>query len=537
MKGEQMEINVSVPQFEGGALNIPMKSGEIFFLFGGNGTGKSSLLDLIKRNYNDESILIAADRMNTLGEGLDNSSSLQSANLRRQEKQYFQQNLGFDHRFNKDYQHKSILIHELIKSISKDGVRFKKKVKENKTLQGINLDAENDDLELLNASLKACGFKFQVDLPELSKVIIQHIEGGNYSPDKLSDGEMNALNLLIEILLTPDDSLILLDEPERHIHRSLVTPLLRQLTSLRKNSIFIISTHDVSVISEYPKSQIILTRNFVPRKWDLDIVNNVSEIDEDIFLNILGRKKKIVFVEGTASSLDCSLFSSIFEDIEFRPVGSCQEVIRIVKGLRNLSINGSHWVQAFGIIDRDALTDDECDDYKSKGIYALPFHSIESIYYHPLIYSYIAGKSQPQVSNPSECVNEINDGIIQIFSSDKLNFVEQRAKAQISNTSFSHWIGEIDFTVSAPKSIDPKEIFDVELKMFGGYLDSGNIDILMARYNIKKSKIPSFISRKLQFSNTKDYEEAVRYFVANSEDLPKIVKGILGTIAIDLAGN
>ena len=42
---------------------------------------------------------------------------------------------------------------------------------------------------------------------------------------ELSDGERNALLIGSDVLTTEPNSLIILDEPERHLHRSIISPL------------------------------------------------------------------------------------------------------------------------------------------------------------------------------------------------------------------------------------------------------------------------------------------------------------------------
>ena len=49
-----------------------------------------------------------------------------------------------------------------------------------------------------------------------------------------------------EVLTAKPDTLVLLDEPERHLHRSIISPLLNSLISKRRDCSFIVSTHLVT---------------------------------------------------------------------------------------------------------------------------------------------------------------------------------------------------------------------------------------------------------------------------------------------------
>ncbi len=50
--------------------------------------------------------------------------------------------------------------------------------------------------------------------------------GPHYSVAKLSDGERNALLIAATVLSVTPETLLLIDEPERHLHRSIISPPL-----------------------------------------------------------------------------------------------------------------------------------------------------------------------------------------------------------------------------------------------------------------------------------------------------------------------
>ena len=106
-------------------------------------------------------------------------------------------------------------------------------------------------------------------------------------------------------------------------------------------------------------------------------------MDEDIAAAILGSRRKLLFIEGDSASLDIQLYHLIFPDISTHPVGSCVEVERNVRGLR--VAENMHWVSAFGIIDNDQRSEEECRELLDQGIAAIKQYSVESIYYHPQV--------------------------------------------------------------------------------------------------------------------------------------------------------
>ena len=75
-----------------------------------------------------------------------------------------------------------------------------------------------------------------------------------YSIAQLSDGERNALLIATNVLTVKDGTLVLIDEPERHLHRSIISPLLTHLFAQRPECAFIVSTHDVMLPLDNPAS-------------------------------------------------------------------------------------------------------------------------------------------------------------------------------------------------------------------------------------------------------------------------------------------
>ena len=53
---------------------------------------------------------------------------------------------------------------------------------------------------------------------------------------------------------------------------------------------------------------------------------------------------------------------------------------------------GFHWLRAFGIADGDGYAPDQIQVKRDKGVYALPFYSVEAIYFHPQIIKRIAAR-------------------------------------------------------------------------------------------------------------------------------------------------
>jgi predicted ATPase len=86
-------------------------------------------------------------------------------------------------------------------------------------------------------------------------------DGTEFSAAQLSDGERKALQIAGSVLTAPPGTLFLIDEPERHLHRSIISPLLIQLFERRRDCGFIISTHDHDLPLDAFEARTLLLRS------------------------------------------------------------------------------------------------------------------------------------------------------------------------------------------------------------------------------------------------------------------------------------
>ena len=99
--------------------------------------------------------------------------------------------------------------------------------------------------------------------------------------------------------------------------------------------------------------------------WDTDLVSPETKIDDDLKKDILGARRKLLFIEGTEQSLDKPLYALVFPNVSIVAKSSCRDVEHAVSGIREA--NDLHWLHAFGIVDNDRRTQDDIDRLKRKG--------------------------------------------------------------------------------------------------------------------------------------------------------------------------
>jgi len=203
----------------------------------------------------------------------------------------------------------------------------------------------------------------------------------NYSEYKgkdLSDGERVALYLLAQSLCLPDGYTIIIDEPELHLHRSIMIKLWDKIEEYCPNKTFVYITHDLDFASSRKLAKKIWVKSFDGHKWDIELLPEVDNVPESLIIEILGNRKNVIFIEGEKGSFDFEIYKHIYSDFYIVPCGSCSSVIQNTKAFRNMQ--DLHKLNIHGIIDHDYRTDTEIDSYTKDGIYVLDIAEIENLF-------------------------------------------------------------------------------------------------------------------------------------------------------------
>jgi len=198
-----------------------------------------------------------------------------------------------------------------------------------------------------------------------------------YKGKSMSDGERVGLYLISQALCVPKNKTIIIDEPEIHLHRSIMNRLWDAIEKERKDCFFIYITHDTQFAANHKDSEKFWVKNFDGNKWDLEKVSS-GELPEQLLLDILGNRKTVLFVEGTWDSYDTKLYSQIYNNYYIVPCGSCTSVISRTKAMK--SNEQLHDFKCFGIIDRDFRSDYEIEAYKSDDVYTLKVAEVENLF-------------------------------------------------------------------------------------------------------------------------------------------------------------
>jgi hypothetical protein len=135
-----------------------------------------------------------------------------------------------------------------------------------------------------------------------------------------------------------------------------------------------ISTHELSLIEQSPSAQVVVLNGCdwasgSPSGFEIDLLGPEEAFSSDVRAAILGGRRQILFVEGDADSLDNRLYSLLFPSVTVICREGYRNVIDGVKGLRGAQ--QLHWVEAWGVIDRDNRSPSEVTEMQAEGIFPL----------------------------------------------------------------------------------------------------------------------------------------------------------------------
>jgi len=520
-----MSFSLTVPRPADPQLDIPLKG--ILFVLGANGTGKSSLMHkLYKDNYLNAR-RISAHRQTWFS---SDTNSLSLKVKKQHEKQFKSTDIRPEARWKEELSQvrPEIAIFDLKEAYNSRArliadAAYKKDFELVKTLS----EEEESKIKVINTLLSDSNIPIEISIDKSGQMVASKRGSSPYSIAELSDGERNALLIAANVLTVESGTLLLIDEPERHLHRSIISPLLTNLFSKRNDCAFVVSTHDVMLPLDNPNSRTLLIRDCIygdshVSSWDADPLYPETEIDDDIKKDILGARRKILFVEGNENSLDKSLYSIVFPGVSIIPKSSCRDVEHTVSSIRDSK--DLHWVSAFGIVDSDRRSETDIDKLKNKGIYALRFYSVESIYYHPTIQDLIAKRQADLMGgDASTYLNHAKtEAIKAIKPKDIKHLSDKTAEKAVREEYFRNIPNANNFNTWKPIDRNViKKLFEEEYERLKKAIDAGDLEEIISRYPVRESAVLDRIAKGLEFTSRQNYEKAVRELLKSNKEFVK----------------
>lgn len=321
-----------------------------------------------------------------------------------------------------------------------------------------------------------------------------------YKAGEMSDGERVALYLIAQSLITPDDHIIVIDEPEIHLHTSIMKKLWDEIERNCPNKTFVYITHDLGFATSRKNTTKIWVKSYDGHgKWELSIIDDYDEVPDSLLLEILGTRNPVLFVEGEKNSYDIALYKEIYSNYHIVPCQNCQKVIELTKAFNSEKVRSLHSYDVKGLIDHDFLTEVEIDNYKKHNIYTIDVSEVENLY---LIEPLIRIAADRLGSDGDEIFNKVSDFLFEHMDKNKLELVNAIC------------VKEIRHALNSFSSMGKNE------KDLNNDLNSmiSNIDV-HAIYDKAEKIISCIIAQK-------DYKSLIMYY--NNKGLCQQVGGIIG---------
>lgn len=223
--------------------------------------------------------------------------------------------------------------------------------------------------------------------------------GQQYSGSQLSDGERAIFYVIGQCLSVPKESVIIVDEPEAHIHKAILGNLWDSIERTRADCAFVYLTHDLDYAVARTSSAKHYVRAFhPPGEWEIEALPQDTGLPERIVAELVGSRRPILFVEGEKTSMDVMVYRWRYPDFTVVPIGSCESVIHSVASFGNCAV--LHRIGAKGLIDADHRTPEEIERLLSSGVHVLPVAEIENLFLLPDVFVALAEAlhCDPQVS-------------------------------------------------------------------------------------------------------------------------------------------
>lgn len=134
----------------------------------------------------------------------------------------------------------------------------------------------------------------QLDCDENNSLKIKY-EGNSYDAHEMSDGERVIIYHTGRVLLAPKNSLIIVDEPEIHLHKSIANKLWDNLETRRKDCTFIYFTHDLDFASSRIAQKGWIKEFRYPSNWMLELLED-NDIPKELQLKLIGSRKKNIIL-------------------------------------------------------------------------------------------------------------------------------------------------------------------------------------------------------------------------------------------------
>ena len=480
-------------------------------IIGANGAGKSSLINELRKNSIDEMYVLPAQKLLYFMLNIQERNNVTKEKYISESKQVdikidtidlypFQIENSISNTFTK-------LITLLVKDYTNIVTRRSRKEKD------LPLTLWDRVEQIWNQIFPEIIFELEPD----DRVVKVEKNGSKYSINGLSDGERCILFYIGNVLLAPENSYIIVDEPETFLNAAVYNELWDLLISERPDCQFIFASHNMDFVQSRTNATYIWCKKFeAPYNLEYQKLDDSLNLPLKLLTEVSGTKKPILFCEGTKTSIDYQIYSKLFSEFCFvKPVQGHKQVIQYTKAYNKLK--KSHGNEAYGIIDYDWMDKARIQNYKKKNIFVLPFNEIEMFLIDEEIVNYVLSDNE---EDKKQKIKKLRDTVISLCITNKDKIISIALKKKLDEFMEGNLI-------------ETREPTEDEARTFLENL-SEKFDITVTLENITKmvedSIASSDFSKILKICNLKNE-------IIGSKEIKEIVSNLkeksLSSIALD----
>ena len=400
-------------------------------IIGANGAGKSSLINELRKNSIDEMYVLPAQKLLYFVSNIHNRNNIEQENyildLKKTNIKYDTINLypsNIEENFSNTFTN---LITLLVKDVM--------------VVATYKFRGQNDSSLSLWQKLEKIWNKIKpeikFDIDTKNTVVKIEKNGSKYSINGLSDGERCILFYIGNVLLAPENSYIVVDEPETFLNAAVYNELWDLLISERPDCQFIFASHNMDFVQSRTNATYIWCKNFeAPYDFDYELLKDSQEMPLSLLTEVSGTRKPILFCEGTKTSIDYQIYSKLFSEFCFvKPVQGHKQVIQYTKAYNKLE--KTYGNKAYGIIDYDWMDEARIESYKKKNIFVLPFNEIEMLLVDEEIVNSVLSDDE---EDKKQKINKLRDTVIGLCTTNKDKIIRIALKKKLDEFMEGHLI-------------------------------------------------------------------------------------------------
>lgn len=273
-------------------VQTTVNSEQNFVIVGANGSGKSHLGAWIEnQDINGCVLRISAQRALSIPENIIVKSEESAWN-----KIYYgvedQQNKGYKWNWGKAYTTKLVNDYDSVLSgifarQNKENASYVKDCKE-RELQ--KKEKANVPLMITDKIIQIWDSVFPHRTISLEDAKIKAIFNSSteYHAKDMSDGERVAIYLIGQCLIAPQNTVIVVDEPEIHLHKSIMFKLWDKIEEFCADKIIVYITHDLDFAASRKEATKIWVKSYNGKdEWELKILPPEDKIPDSLMFEVL----------------------------------------------------------------------------------------------------------------------------------------------------------------------------------------------------------------------------------------------------------